>query len=431
MKAPHLAVRLRLADKSGFLLPVIIVAIVLLGAMAVAVATTGHDEHLSARAMHESSLAFYAAEAGLNEVQATLDEGVLSGIAPGDSVALGGWRTLQGGSSYRAWVQRLDNGGQRVFALKVEGRGPGPRGGRRVLSGAMTWDPPGRYRLGQCCDAAVTIRGVVDMDGGARVDGNDVVPPGWEDVCPNPGAAKPGIIMADTTRIDVGNGTVVGDPPLAQDTTLVDSSFDQFGELSFEEIKAMADHVIDGEPQILADGRDGRPGIGPKHILDPNTNQWVCDTTDPYNWGSDHPNDPCFGYYPIILVKGEMEVHYGYGQAVIVIDWDESKPPGSKGGEFELETDFRFNGLILGKGCVEIQKGALFHGAVFVDANYRHEDLCAEDDDYDMNTNQPKVYWSQCAVDRAIEAAGLAEYAESEAEAPRPLPSRAFGEVLE
>ncbi|UCC49053.1 MAG: hypothetical protein JSV41_02420, partial [Gemmatimonadota bacterium] len=128
MKAPPLAVRLKLADKSGFLLPVIIVAIVLLGAMAVAVATTGQDEHLSARAMRESSLAFYAAEAGLNELRATLDESVLSGIAPGDSVALGGWRTLQGGSSYRAWVQRLDNGGQRVFALKVEGRGPGPRG---------------------------------------------------------------------------------------------------------------------------------------------------------------------------------------------------------------------------------------------------------------------------------------------------------------
>jgi hypothetical protein len=177
------------------------------------------------------------------------------------------------------------------------------------------------------------------------------------------------------------------------------------------------------------DGSSG-PAIGPRHIFDESVDAWVCDTTSPYNWGSNDPNDPCFNYFPIILIQGEVEVHNGYGQGVVIVDWNDANPPGAKGGEFELETDFTFNGLILGKGCVEIQKGADFHGAVFVDAEYRNEDLCGGDLDYDMNDNEPAIRWSQCAVDRSIVGSGLDEYSESEGEGTGPLGSRAFFEMV-
>ena len=80
---------------------------------------------------------------------------------------------------------------------------------------------------------------------------------------------------------------------------------------------------------------------------------------------------------------------------------------------------------------VEIQKGADFHGAVFVDAEYRNEDLCGGDLDYDMNNNEPAIRWSQCAVDRSIVGSGLDEYSVSDGEGTAPLGSRAFFEIMQ
>jgi hypothetical protein len=405
----------------------VIVVLVILSAMGITMISMSREESQAARAMHESSIAFYVAEAGVQQVRATLPDSLLDSLAPGDTLDLG-WQALDGGGRYHALVVRLDNdgGGQPLFGLLVEGRGAGPFGGRRVVSAAMTVYPGDRYRLGVCCDAALTIRGAVELKGGATVDGHDHVPAGWTDACPDSGEDVPGIIMADTTQILVENAFLRGDPPLEQNSDLGDSSFDQFGPLSWDSIKGLADHVLVGQPhQLNLNGQ-----IGPKHRWDTNLQAWVCDTSNPYNWGSDNPSDPCFGYFPIILIKGEVEVHNGYGQGVVIIDWDDSRPEGDKGGEFELETNFTYNGLVLGKGCVEIQKGANFHGAVFVDANYRNADLCAEDTDYDMNQGQPVIRWSQCAVNRAIEATRLYEYAETESEGPVFLRSRAFGEAV-
>lgn len=416
----------RAADRDGFVLPMAIVVLVILAAMGITMISMSGDESRSARAMIESSVAYYAAEAGVHQVRSTLSDSLLRTLDFGDSLDLG-WQALPGGASYRAQVKRYDNGGQRMYGLVVEGRGPGRLGGRRVLNAMLTVYPGDRYRLGACCDAALTIRGAVELKGGATVDGHDHVPAGWAESCPDSGQDVPGIIMADTTQITIGSATLTGEPPLAQDAGLTDSSFDQFGTLSWDSIRGLADHVLEGRPgQLNLDGK-----IGPRYIFDNVLQDWVCDTDHPLNWGSDDPNDPCFGYFPIILIQGEVEVHNGYGQGVVIIDWDDSQPAGEKGGEFELETNFHYNGLILGKGCIEIQKGAVFHGAVFVDANYRNEDLCAEDTDYDMNQDQPTVRWSQCAVNRSIEATGLFEYAETDSEGPVLLGSRAFGEAMQ
>lgn len=431
MKPTSAEARRIVVDRAGFVLPMAIVVLVILTAMGITMISMSREESQAARAMHESSIAFYVAEAGVHQVRATLPDSLLDSLAPGDTLDLG-WQALAGGGRYHALVVRLDNdgGGQPLYGLLVEGRGAGPFGGRRVVSAAMTVYPGDRYRLGACCDAALTIRGSVDLSGGATVDGHNHVPMGWSEACPDSGEDVPGIVMADTTLISIGNASLLGDPPLAQNNDLVDSSFDQFGSLSWDSIKGMADHVIRAEPvEWVLDGNDF-PQVGPSNVWNEDLQQWVCDTSDPFNWGSDDPNDPCFDYFPIILIKGEVELHGGYGQGVVIIDWDDSKPAGEKGGEFELETNSRFNGLILGKGCVEIQKGADFSGAVFVDANYRNEDLCGGDLDYDMNDNQPVVRWSQCAVDRVIEATQLYEYAESEGEGPVFLSSRAFGEAV-
>ena len=421
----------RLVDKRGFVLPAVIVTLVILTIISLGALTIAGDEYRAARAMRESAHAFFAAEAGLNQVWANWDSyaPAVAALAPGDSVVTA-WQTLDNGDRYRATIQRLDNGGQAMYSLRAEGRSRGVQGAQRILSLAFTAGPPAGFEFGRCCEAALTIRGDVELRGNGVIDGNDAVPPGWDESCPDPGAAKPGIITDDSLRISVFDGTLDGDPPILEDTTINDSAFDQFGDLGWEELKAEADHIIDGEPELRLDGQNGRPRVQPSYTTDPISGETVCDTSDPFNWGSSDPNDPCFEHFPIILIRGEVELHEGYGQAVVIIDWDDSKPDGEKGGEFELETNFRFNGLILGKGCVEIQKGAIFHGSLFVDSNYRNEDLCGGDADYDMNDSAPEIHWSQCAVNRALVASGLDSEATPIPGPPVPLPARAFGEDI-
>ncbi|MGD2215249.1 MAG: pilus assembly PilX N-terminal domain-containing protein [Gemmatimonadales bacterium] len=460
----------RAADSAGFVLPMTIVVLVILAAMGVTMISMSRDETLAARAMRESSVALYAAEAGGQQIYAGWDALAASvdALAPGDSLDLG-WQTLAGGASYRGVVQRLDNGGQPMFVLRVEGRGPGPLGGRRTLSYSLT-SPPGRagtgYKLGGCCEAPVVLKGTFRQDGmdGGRVthSGYDAYPPGWYDagVCADTLIDKPGLIMQDTAGIELDpvNGVLVGVPPIVQDPQLNDSLFDYFGEHTWQDIKDKADIVIDTTGWVyMADGSNpyrvdtSLPDVGieatevyPRYKTDPETGELVCDTNHPLNWGSPDPNDPCFDYFPVILSRGEVDLRGGpsygggefYGQGVVILDFDEVARRGS---EFELEHDSEFRGIVLGKGCVEVQYGARFYGSMYLDATYDGVTCDKSHDFYEDcqgldNCFHTTLQWSQCAVDRAIFNSGLEEYAEPEIPASgraQLLGSRAFLEGVQ
>ncbi len=121
-----------------------------------------------------------------------------------------------------------------------------------------------------------------------------------------------------------------------------------------------------------------------------------------------------------------------YGQGIVIIDWDDSAPVGQKGGEFELEWGTTFNGIILGKGCVEVQDGARFHGAIFADGRYRNEETCGSDMDYDMSDDSgsgAQATYSSCVVRRALESTALNEHT-SGTEGTL-LAARAFAELFQ
>ncbi|UCC74401.1 MAG: pilus assembly PilX N-terminal domain-containing protein, partial [Gemmatimonadota bacterium] len=326
----------RAADRAGFVLPMTIVVLVILAAMGVTMISMSRDETLAARAMRESSVALYAAEAGMHQVYAGWDSlavGVDT-LAPGDSLDLG-WQTLSTGASYRAVIQRLDNegGGQAMYALLVDGRGPGVLGGQRRLSYALTsapGDPGTGYKLGECCEAPVVLKGTFRQNG--RDGGNlfhsgfDTHPPGWEaaGACADTLIDKPGIIMRDTTGIvlDPADAVIEGVPPIVQDPTISDSIFDYFGEHTWQDIKDKADIIVDSTGWVyMADGSNPHrvdtslPDVGleatevhPRYTVDPLTDELLCDTSHPLNWGSDDPDDPCFNYFPVILSRGEVDL---------------------------------------------------------------------------------------------------------------------------
>ena len=93
-------------------MPVVIFGLVLMSAIAVAALMTAGDEMTSAQAMRDGSTAFYAAEAGLNEVYARWAEidSSISLLEPGESKTLD-WRDVSSGGKYQATVVRWDTGG--------------------------------------------------------------------------------------------------------------------------------------------------------------------------------------------------------------------------------------------------------------------------------------------------------------------------------
>ncbi len=432
MEAIRVMRRWRLARREGFVLPVVVFCLVLMSAVAVAALLTAEDEANSSRALREGAAGFYAAEAGLHELYAYWVDSVgpyIDTLPPGGSVTLP-WRDLDNGSRYQATVSRWDDGHQPIYQLEVDGRGPGPRGGRRLLSFSLTAIPgePGRgYTIGECCRAAVTMRGTAAVEESAGVSGFDRNPNQWGDSCPTADRDKPGIMIDDVNELEFDEGGWAdGVPPVVQET-MTDADFEQFGDLTWEDLKGMADHAV-GEPDD-ADFEIDEGDVYPRYNGDGS-----CDTSHPYNWGSPDPNDECFGYFPIILIQGGVKLFGLYGQAIFILDYDESRPYMEKGSELDLEQGVVFNGIILGKGCVEIEEDALFHGGLFVDGNYRNEPMCNSDNDFAMNDGPARIHWSQCAVDRAILGAGLDEYADVDIPGkPGParlLGSRSFGEAL-
>ncbi|MGD2154062.1 MAG: pilus assembly PilX N-terminal domain-containing protein [Gemmatimonadales bacterium] len=426
-------------DRRGFVLAVVLFALLLMSAIAVAALTTSGDEHLSARAMRESSEAFYAAEAGANEVLADWPDSLAAALDPGDSLDLG-WTDLGQGVSYRALIRRYDGGDQALYGLHVEGRGAGVRGGRRMLGYLLTSGPGRGLHLGGCCDAAVTVRGDAmfgedDYAAPPFLNGHDHVPPGLEEHCPETLNDKTGLLLSDAD--DFNNyspgGWVDGAPPIEERPALNDADWDHFGELTYDELKAMADYDLRGSSWDL-EGTDNPISVDeiyPRYNADGS-----CDTSHPYNWGSSDPDDPCFTHHPIILVgRREQDIDAapgypnltGYGQGIILLDWLEGT---SNASEFDVE-NLEFNGLIIGRGCIEVQGNSMIRGAIFTDGAYNGGCKIANNEDAYKQENSGSVQYSQCAVDRAIYYAGLAEYAEAEFPGgAQRIKARAFAEEI-
>ena len=390
--------------RDGFALPVVLLALAVMTTIAVAALTTATDEQKSARAVREAGRAFFVAEAGVWESWANWPaDSIVSGIAQGDSLDLG-WKSLDNGGQYRGEIFRW---GPTTFGLVVEGRGAGPLGGQQWLSLLVNYEPS--LKIGKCCDAAALVDGVVEFDNtDDAIRGEDAHPPGWESagVCQNGLEDKPGLIMKDTTQVvhDNGTGEITGVPAMVEDTTINDATFDSFGDKTWADLKAQANHIVSSSLSPL-----------------PSYSGGACDTSDPENWGSNDPNDLCFDYFPIILISCDVNVQDNYGQGIMILDWD---PVTQQGCEIDLEDDMVYNGIILGKGCVEVQRGSVLNGAVFVQGEYAATNMCDPDMPLDINMNGT-VQYSSCA----IEGAGLTGFGEAGAAGYSLLKTRAFAQL--
>src|SRR5439155_12535710 len=133
--------RKAMTDKStrGFILPLVVIALAMMGILVVAVLSTGDDDRDSSLQLQEGARSFYAADAGLNQILAQWADSAYETrvAAAGDSYTFA-WRTLpENGSSYRAVLQRLATSG--AISMTVDGRSASARRRLRTVAGV----PPG------------------------------------------------------------------------------------------------------------------------------------------------------------------------------------------------------------------------------------------------------------------------------------------------
>ncbi|MGH7646042.1 MAG: hypothetical protein ACREMR_10715 [Gemmatimonadales bacterium] len=402
----------RLGSEGGFAMVVALFALLIMSTVAVTTLITSDDERRAARALRAANASFYSAEAGLQEVWANdMDSAFVDSLnrnlvvlAPGGTRDFG-WRTMANGSTYHVRLRRLDNGGQRLYQLVAQGRGARGLAGEQEVRFLVTPLPGnGPVRLGRCCNAAATVRGKLVLDVPTSVlTGMDTRPPVW------PGSRctaiatdnKPGVEMKDTTQLVQSAGTTLGGtPPKTQNAAMDSMTFAQYGDLSLDQLKAMANHIIT-TPWTVSRNINIAATVNP---------DGTCNTSDPLNWGSSNPVHPCYNYFPIILIaKGplggkQVEVSTGYGQALVIMDLE-----AGTGIEFGLEGPVTFAGLILGFGCVDIEDGAKMYGAVFGDAVTAGQNCEGSDGGLRVGKGGVgQLRWSSCVVQRVLEATGVA-----------------------
>ncbi len=160
--------RLQTINRNGFVMPVVILAMVILGAMTVAALATANDELRSSRAIRESGTALYAAEAGANFLLATVVDSpstvldtLAANMSPGDSVDFG-WTALSNGASYRAIFYQY---GSQSYVLNLTGRDTGLRPSEQSISMALG---PGAAVLvrARCFSPPSALRNLLEI--GAR-----------------------------------------------------------------------------------------------------------------------------------------------------------------------------------------------------------------------------------------------------------------------
>jgi hypothetical protein len=357
-------------DKRGFALPAAIGGLVIVGVLVTAGFYMARQEVRIGVASKHAALAVNMAQTGANDIMANWN-GYKLGAIPvwGDTTITD---TLPSG----IWTVSVANLNNNIYFLNAQGR---------ITEGGALWSGASRNvgivtrYISANIDppAALTTRGKTTIKGGAEVHGEDAMPTGWGGYCPGGLGDKPGILTNDTTALSTsGVGQVTGTPAYDQDSTIVDSTFTTFGDMTWDELVELA----------KAEGKNVT-GLGSTiNQTMPDSLGTVCRTQVMTNWGD--PRDPtaaCGSYFPLIYHAGpKLTIQSGgYGQGILLID-----------GTLDLRGSFVFNGLVVVQGTFETQgSGNRIYGAVM-----------ASNADFDAQslTGGSVVTNSTCAVERSI-----------------------------
>ena len=159
----------------GFVLPIMVFALLMLGVMGAASLQSSRDELLSAAAVNSSNLAFYAAEAGIHNAMASWDAWNIDTLVanPGDSL-VESWTTLENGCDYQVVYRRVDGGdlaSDKLYLVESTGQSPGLNGGKR--------------RVGMMVKERKWFNSAITVGGDMKLEGNPTIAGGCSDIHSN------------------------------------------------------------------------------------------------------------------------------------------------------------------------------------------------------------------------------------------------------
>ncbi len=356
-------------DRRGFAMPAAIGALVIMAALVSAGFYMARQELRIGVASNYANMAVNVAQAGSNEVMANWNGYQLGNIP------MWGDTTIVDTTDVGIWTVNITNTNNVIYYLDATGeitQGEAWGGATRNI-GIVTRliyadiDPPG----------ALTTRGKVSVKGSASILGDDAAPTGWGAYCSGV-TNKPGVVTNDVSQVSTsGGGEILGTPPAAEDATIVDETFTQFGDLDWDELSDLAQ--LEGKD--LTSAGSNINSTGP--VLD---GSGRCDETVLANWGDpENPTDPCGSYFPLMYHPGPTLTIQsgGVGQGILLVD-----------GTLDLRGSFVFYGIIIVQGTFETQgSGNRIVGAVM-----------ASNLDMDMQgyVGGSTIQYSSCGVQRAI-----------------------------
>jgi hypothetical protein len=368
-------------SNGGFALPAAVFALVIAAALIVGSTFVARQELRIGTAIQQGTEAFYLAERGMNEVMTDWPAATMT--------ALPLWDTTSTATTFPDGIvsTRVTRLGARLYLLEssslvtrggTELQGAARETGSVVRLFSVEIEPP----------AALTTRGTTQLKGTAEVHGEDVNPSVWPGLCSSTPTDKPGILTNDASAVSTsGAGEITGNPGVAQDTTISDETFREFGELDWDELTSLAN-------KKLTPGNINTTG--------PVTVGSVCSTDNPLNWGDPlDPTAPCGNYFPIIHIPGSAKIQSGgVGQGILLVD-----------GNLDLRGNFVFFGIVIVQGSISTQgSGNRVYGGVLAS----NADL-----DTETITGGSVITYSTCAAERAVmNNANLTR--------PRPLANRSW-----
>jgi hypothetical protein len=369
--------RLTRLDQRGIALPIALFALVIIAALLAGSFYMGrmeqhHGDNTVARAQ-----ASEAAEAGLAATVAAWNTGAYNAMANASEITLS-TVTVGGTNTYTPTLRRIN---QATFLVRSEGR-------HLSRTGAVIT----RQQLGRLVrltipaidmTAAITTRVGISVSGSSDVSGHDSVPPSLAGFCPPPGASAPGIRDSSgnvsTSGACSGASCIAGSPQILTDPTVNSGSFNQFGDLSFADLAAMAN-------KTLAAGATYN-GIGPTVNTGPPP---TCRITDLSNWGDPAtPTGLCFSYFPIIYAPGDVRLTGGQGQGILLV-----------AGDLDISGGFEFYGPVIVQGGIRSTgTGGHIVGGVMAQNALLNTSLI---------TGNSNVTFSRCAISRALQGSATA-----------------------
>jgi hypothetical protein len=222
-------------------------------------------------------------------------------------------------------------------------------------------------------DAAITTRGGSgDFRGGYKVSGVDSIPHGWSG-CPPLAASIPGFVTNDTASF-IGKSTKsifgAGTPPWNQDATITPASMDTIGNTNLTYANLVSRATFNLPAGLYAPA--------------PVSSGGVCTTGVNTNWGDTLQTAPCGSYFPIIHVTGNLSVHSGYGQGILLVDGDATL------------LNFTWFGMVVIKGALAPQTDSTHFFRVTGGLQVKNQNNASQDV-WDINAK-----YSSCALGKVF-----------------------------